>query len=282
MSRLLIEEPPLQVLPTLAAKIGLNEAIALQQLHYWLIHTNRDGERTAHFRDGRWWVYNSYEQWQRQFPFWSARTVRRVFTSLESKRVALSEQLDLNERDARKWYTIDYEALESLSNGTDQIRPDWPDGCGQNEPMDMAKVDESMSPDRPDGCGQSGRILHAETTTENTTENTHTNPAGVFSKHDLETCRKYAQWLHDTKQGIKAPFEGYAVSLWRTGFKDKEISAFLAGEKAEQERAAQGKSLMPCNECGKMVSGPCSDDWIACPLAKPPEGFANAASQAAP
>ena len=35
-SKLLIDEPPLQVLPSLALKIGLNEAIILQQVHYWL------------------------------------------------------------------------------------------------------------------------------------------------------------------------------------------------------------------------------------------------------
>lgn len=36
MSKLLIEEPPLQVLPSLAVTIGLNEAIIIQQIHYWL------------------------------------------------------------------------------------------------------------------------------------------------------------------------------------------------------------------------------------------------------
>jgi hypothetical protein len=34
MSKLLIDEPPLQVLPTLAVRLGLEEAIFLQQLHY--------------------------------------------------------------------------------------------------------------------------------------------------------------------------------------------------------------------------------------------------------
>ena len=36
MSKLLINEQPLQVLPSLAEAIGLNQAIALQQVHYWL------------------------------------------------------------------------------------------------------------------------------------------------------------------------------------------------------------------------------------------------------
>jgi len=36
MSKLLIDEYPLQVLPSLAVIYGLNEAIILQQVHYWI------------------------------------------------------------------------------------------------------------------------------------------------------------------------------------------------------------------------------------------------------
>ncbi|HDE3362621.1 TPA: DnaD domain protein, partial [Staphylococcus aureus] len=36
MNKLLIDDYPIQVLPKLAELIGLNEAIVLQQIHYWL------------------------------------------------------------------------------------------------------------------------------------------------------------------------------------------------------------------------------------------------------
>lgn len=36
MSKLLINEPPLQVLPSFAQNIGLHEVIILQQVHYWV------------------------------------------------------------------------------------------------------------------------------------------------------------------------------------------------------------------------------------------------------
>ena len=35
MSKLLLNEQPLLIMPTLASKIGLNESIVLQQIHYW-------------------------------------------------------------------------------------------------------------------------------------------------------------------------------------------------------------------------------------------------------
>src|SRR5215203_6766173 len=62
--------------PEMAALIGLNEAIVLQQLYYWLVRTQRE-------RDGTWWVYNTYQDWQDQLPWLSVSTLRRTFTALE-------------------------------------------------------------------------------------------------------------------------------------------------------------------------------------------------------
>lgn len=76
---LLISEPPLQVLPSLAKAIGLNEAIALQQLH-WLLKDERNGA----IHDGRKWIYNTIPQWQKFFPFWCERTLRQIFQNLEN------------------------------------------------------------------------------------------------------------------------------------------------------------------------------------------------------
>ena len=37
MNSYLINEYPLQVLPSLCKKVGINEAIFIQELHYWLL-----------------------------------------------------------------------------------------------------------------------------------------------------------------------------------------------------------------------------------------------------
>jgi hypothetical protein len=70
MSKLLLDEPPLIILPHLAVKIGLKEAAVLQQVHYWILHYSEEGDK-RHFHDGRCWVYNSYESWQNNFPWYS-------------------------------------------------------------------------------------------------------------------------------------------------------------------------------------------------------------------
>jgi hypothetical protein len=105
---LLVDEPPLQVLPTLATSLGLREAIVLQQLHYWL---QRPGVRR---RDGQPWVYNSYEEWQQQFPFWSIATIKRVFSHLERQGIVVSQQYEKKAWNRRKWYTINYQRLSQL------------------------------------------------------------------------------------------------------------------------------------------------------------------------
>lgn len=43
MSKLLLKDQPLLVLPALAVKVGVNGALFLQQLHYWLEKRKRPG-----------------------------------------------------------------------------------------------------------------------------------------------------------------------------------------------------------------------------------------------
>ena len=107
MSKLLISESPLQVLPSLAVAIGLNEAILLQQLHYWLGHsTVTEG--------GKRWVYNTLEEWQKQLPFWSVATIKRAFSTLCELGIVERQQLSKDRRDKTNYYTINYPALDEL------------------------------------------------------------------------------------------------------------------------------------------------------------------------
>lgn len=115
-TRLLMAEPPLLVMPTLAVAIGLKEAIILQQLHYWLGNKDSSGRHTAHLHDGEYWVYNSYEKWhQTNFPFLSIATLRRKFDRLEHElHLIRSLQLSLSAGNGEKWYSIVYQAVNAL------------------------------------------------------------------------------------------------------------------------------------------------------------------------
>ena len=126
---LLTDESPLQVLPSLAAKIGLNQAIMLQQIHYWQ-------QKKANFEDGRYWVYNSFEEWQGQFPFWSVSTIKRLFYDLKKKKLIVMEKRRAKNFDHRNWVSIEYEAVESLDIG---LTPEADDRAAISEQPDMPK-----------------------------------------------------------------------------------------------------------------------------------------------
>lgn len=108
MSRpsLLIAESPLQVLPSLAKSIGLNEAIVLQQIQYWI--AIEQGEE----REGRRWIYNSVEQWRKQFPFWSADTIQRTLQSLRDKGLVDAQKLSSDKWKHTLYYSINYNKLQ--------------------------------------------------------------------------------------------------------------------------------------------------------------------------
>ena len=151
---MLLDEKPLMVMPKLAQRIGLNEAIVLQQIHYWN-EINRQAKNN--YRDGHYWTFNSYEQWGEQFPFWSTRTIRRTISSLEKQHLVVAGNYNKLGIDNTKWYRIDYEVLETLENKEFHVNS----SCGQNGQTTWTKW--------PDDVDKLTRPL-PETNTETNTE----------------------------------------------------------------------------------------------------------------
>jgi hypothetical protein len=103
LSRLLIDEPPLQVLPSLAKAIGLEEAIVLQQIHY------RMRLRSA---DANEWVQISITTLLEWCPFLSRRSMERITASLKSQ--GLIEVAQRSGFDRTNWLRVRYEAIAAI------------------------------------------------------------------------------------------------------------------------------------------------------------------------
>ncbi|HSH03549.1 MAG TPA: hypothetical protein VLL52_13590 [Anaerolineae bacterium] len=117
---LLIQEPPLQVLPSLAAQLGLNEAIILQQIHYWL-----QNPQLGKLVDGQRWIYNSLNEWHNNnFPFWSLDTIKRTLNRLRQQGILITANHNRTQFDRTLWYSIDYAQLETLLSPTGGDAPD--------------------------------------------------------------------------------------------------------------------------------------------------------------
>lgn len=113
VSRLLLNEQPLLIMPQLATIIGLNESIVLQQIHYWL-EINR--KANVNYKDRHYWTYNTYDKWKEQFPFWSVNTIRRIIKSLEQQKLIIYGNYNKLKFDRTKWYRIDYERLDMIES----------------------------------------------------------------------------------------------------------------------------------------------------------------------
>ncbi|WP_210526409.1 conserved phage C-terminal domain-containing protein [Pantoea ananatis] len=172
---LLLKVKPLVVSPELASRIGLNEAIVLQQICYWLEDTTSGVEY-----DGKRWVYNTLEEWTEQFPFWSEKTVKRALTSLKSRGLIYVEQLKKTQHDRTNYYAINH-ANPLLTDG-DKMTPSTRSNCpvrkGQSVPMDKVNMSPSIGSTWPD---------LTENTTENTTEITGKDSCPVSAKPDSDS-----------------------------------------------------------------------------------------------
>ena len=192
MSKLLIDDYPIQILPKLATEIGLNEAIVLQQIHYWL-------NQSSHNRDGKKWIYNTYDDWNKQFPFWSVMTIRRVINSLEKQKLILIANYNKAGFDKTRWYSIDYSVVESVNRR-----------CVQNE--------QTMCSKRTNGSVQSEQtntIDYTENTTENinmSDESDATPYKTIIEYLNKKVNKKFSYKSVSNRKLIKARFnEGYKL-----------------------------------------------------------------------
>lgn len=93
-------------------KTGLNKAIFLNQLNYWIELNEKAG---INFQDGYFWSYSSYPKMiKRDFPYWSVDTLKRAVTSLEKYGIVISANYNTMKMDKKKWYRIDYKRLQEV------------------------------------------------------------------------------------------------------------------------------------------------------------------------
>lgn len=177
-SRFLYHRRQLSIQPQLAEMIGLNEAIVLQQINYWII-TNEEQERDKqdkpHYRDGRWWTYNTYDEWKKQFPFWSINTIKNTVKSLKKKELIITGTFNKKGYDRTLWYTINYDKLEELEK----------EYISKVEDMDIDEPDEENSPE--------------------TLDNTHSTNFGLCIVQNLDDGRDKDCTMDGTKNGQPIP-----------------------------------------------------------------------------
>lgn len=206
MTKLLLNEAPIMIIPSLAVKMGLNEAIVLQQIHYWI-------QTSSHVIEGQKWIYNSYKEWQKQMPFWSESTIKRTIRLLEEQGFLISSNWNKLKLDKTKWYTIDYQRLESLEEGptivdttpTTQVQADL--FATSDQPSVQTDLSESSD-------WTTEEINLAQAIPENTSETTTEKKpiVDIVDYLNAKTNASYKSGTKKTKQLIQARLrEGFTV-----------------------------------------------------------------------
>lgn len=168
----LFDEYPILVDRVLATMLGLNEAIVLQQIHYWLVNNEKNN---INFKNGRYWTFNSMKKWREEtFPFLGMDALRRAFNNLEKKGILITGNFNQKGYDRTKWYTIDYQKLYSMRCNNSLYG---------NQQMHLVETNKC-------NCGKPTNALYGNHTT-NTKDYTETKeeitpPPGVEVSHQKE------------------------------------------------------------------------------------------------
>jgi len=110
-------------------QVWFNEATVLYQIHCWTEHNKEKG---INYYDGRYWTYNSMDEWAKQFFWWSRATVKRIFAELESKGYLLTANYNKRGLDRTKWYAVNYHRLKMTQS------------LAQNDPMDWLNLTQAI------------------------------------------------------------------------------------------------------------------------------------------
>lgn len=200
-------EDNLLVIPRrLAAVVGTNAAMVLNQIHYWLNHAD------GYLLSGVKWIYNSIPQWLEQLPL-SRFQFRSAIAKLKDLGLIMVEQLEKHRYQRQYFYTINYGRLKEVTESTDMteglktnLRRSTNctiDGA-ETEPSTIKKVDHrefnncTIDSEETEPSYKEQR-LHTEITPENTT-----NSEVVFSQK-LSKAQFDRFWaLYPIRAGIKS------------------------------------------------------------------------------
>lgn len=87
----------------LATKLGIEEAIFLNNLYYWLQKNAANGKN---FFDGSYWTYNTKQAYTEIFPYMSYDKIKRMINLLREQNIIKTGHYDENKMNRTLWYAF--------------------------------------------------------------------------------------------------------------------------------------------------------------------------------
>ena len=97
----------------LAKLYGIEEAILINNFHYW-IKENKANDRN--FFDGRYWTFNTQKAYADLFSYLSEGRIKRTINNLVEKGILMKGNYNTNQYDRTNWYAFTDEGLAIVQN----------------------------------------------------------------------------------------------------------------------------------------------------------------------
>jgi hypothetical protein len=78
----LYDDDTLIISKPLAQALGIAESIILRRIAHWCRY-NESKHTLTHFIDGKWWSYNTYEEWENDIKIYAAPSIKKALLHLE-------------------------------------------------------------------------------------------------------------------------------------------------------------------------------------------------------
>lgn len=205
----------------IAEEFGLEEAILLENLYYWIQHNRKNG---IHFHDGYYWTYNSVAAFVNQFTYMKKCTVRRALKHLEQEGVILTGNYNRTLYDRTTWYALTEKGLQLFENEDSAHSPssDFDKGCknkeiekNENADSDSAQpIPDELTDKSTDKKKKNNRVAPAKAVEPSEQKHTY----GVYENvllTDTEVTQLKAEFPQDWSTWIEK-LSAYMISTGKT------------------------------------------------------------------
>lgn len=170
----------------IATKYGVNAAIILNNLRFWIDHNKANGK---HFHEGRFWTYNTVAAFEELFPYMGRKQIANALKKLEEAGLILTGNYNQIAYDRTKWYALTDAAEALLNHAASQDAVSAPS---------IVPKGEMENAEKENGFNQKGKSKGQKGATY-TRYNTYELPE---SKPDNTTHQVAALWaIYPKKQG---------------------------------------------------------------------------------
>lgn len=137
-----------------AEKVGVNCAIILNNLYYWIEKNRANGKN---YYDGYYWTYNSTKAFSYLFPYFSQRQIETALKKLRDEEYIITGNYNEFKYDRTLWYAITKKGecilqncemdVTSMSNGSDEKGEPIPNSKPNGKPNGNKEINKESEID---------------------------------------------------------------------------------------------------------------------------------------